>query len=162
VSGIVFRIRPRGAATGSTPAADPWSEIRTAAIGRDAPHGDRLTCEVAARYWVRRGEAAFERGDRPAMTVAFDSALALAPGNADLCSYLGAFYGQNGMLAESIPLLTAAVENEPLSVRGWTNLGFALLASGRRDEGRAALVESLRIQPNQDEVRTVLRRLGTR
>jgi Tfp pilus assembly protein PilF len=96
------------------------------------------------------------------MAAAFDSALAIAPAHADLCSSLGAFYGQNGMLAESIPLLRVAVRSEPLSVRGWTNLGFALLASGRRDEGRAALEESLRIQPNQDEVRAVLRQLGAR
>lgn len=162
VTGIVFRIRPRGAPPDSMALLDPWSLFRTTAIRRDAPAGDRLTREVAARYWVRRGEAAFERGDRPAMAAAFDSALAIAPGNADLCSYLGAFYGQNGMLAASIPLLRAAVESEPLSVRGWTNLGFALLSSGQRAEGRAALEESLRIQPNQDEVAAVLRQLGPR
>jgi len=162
VTGIVFRIRPRHAPEDSAAALDPWALLSTDAIRRDAPGGDRATREVAARYWVRRGEAAFERGDRTAMAAAFDSALAVAPANADLCSYLGAFYGQNEMLAASIPLLRAAVESDPLSVRGWTNLGFALLASGQRAAGRAALEESLRIQPHQDEVVQILRQLGPR
>jgi hypothetical protein len=162
VTGIVFRVRPHGAAgttPGMTQAGDPGAPLATTAIRRDAPHGDRATREVAARYWVRRGEAAFERGDRTAMAAAFDSALAIAPGNADLASYLGAFHGQNGMVEVALPLLRAAVAHDPLSVRGWTNLGFALLAAGRRDEGRAALEESLRIQPAQDEVAAVLSRL---
>ena len=157
-SGLLMRIRPRGTPP-SAPPSDPWAGIHTRAIENDARNGDPLTREVAARYWVRRGEAAFERSDRAAVTAAFDSALALAPQNADLCSYMGAFYAQNDMLDEAIPLLERAVEENPLSVRGWTNLGLALIKMGRRDEGKAALRESLRIQPDQEQIVAILRQL---
>ncbi len=83
------------------------------------------------------------------MAAAFDSALALAGDSPDLTSYLGAFHAQNDMLEPAIPLLEAAVRQNPLSVRGWTNLGLALIKAGRRPEGIAALRESLRIQPDQ-------------
>ncbi len=170
VVGLVFRIRPgpastdSAAATAARAAADrsAWSVIRTEAIRRDAVHGDALTREVAARYWVRRGEAAFERVDPAAMAAAFDSALALAPDNADLHSYLGAFYGQNDRLPEAIPLLRRAVHLDPLSTRGWTNLGLALAKAGRREEAILALEESLRIQPGQDAITHLLAQLRRR
>ncbi len=164
VEGLVFRLQPRPASgrDSTDVATDPWARIRTGAIQHDTRRGDYLTREVAARYWVRRGEAAFERNDRRAMAAAFDSALAIAPKNADLYSYLGAFYGQNDMLQAAIPLLEKAVHLEPLSVRGWTNLGLALVKSGRRDEGRAALEESLRIQPHQDGIAALVAQLRAR
>jgi tetratricopeptide (TPR) repeat protein len=161
-SGLVMRLRPQSAAADTAapaPAVDPWSEVEVAAIRQDAPHGDALTREVAARYWVRRGEGAFEQHDLAAMSAAFDSALAIAPASPDLASYLGAFHAQNGMLADSIPLLQQAVRQNPLSVRGWTNLGLALVKSGRRPEGLAALRESLRIQPEQAWVQSTVRQL---
>jgi cytochrome c-type biogenesis protein CcmH/NrfG len=139
---------------------DPWAAVETAAIRQDEMHGDQLTREIGARYWVRRGEAAFERGDLATMQAAFDSALAVAPQSPDLASYLGAFHAQNGMLERAIPLLQQAVRQNPLSVRGWTNLGLALIKSGRRAEGLVALRESLRIQPEQAWVRETVRRLS--
>jgi hypothetical protein len=169
-SGLLMRIRPRGAppeanassaaSTSSASPSDPWAGIETEAIDHDVRNGDALTREVAARYWVRRGEAAFERNDRLTLAAAFDSALTLAPQNPDLCSYMGAFYAQNDMLEQAIPLLERAVQQNPLSVRGWTNLGLALIKMGRRDEGRAALKESLRIQPDQEQIGVILRQLG--
>ncbi len=172
-SGLLMRVRPKGSPAAdslsadssssnskpSTAGADPWAGIHTEAIRRDVIHGDALTREVAARYWVRRGEAAFEHGDPASMQAAFDSALAVAPQNADLSSYLGAFHAQNGMIDRAIPLLERAVRLNPLSVRGWTNLGFALIKSGRKAEGMAALRESLRIQPDQEQVAATLRQL---
>ncbi|HWN81247.1 MAG TPA: DUF2723 domain-containing protein [Candidatus Udaeobacter sp.] len=140
---------------------DPWSQVEMTAIRRDAPRGDELTREVAARYWVRRGEGAFEQLDLPAMRAAFDSALAIAPRSPDLASYLGAFLAQNDMIEDSIPLLQQAVRQNPLSVRGWTNLGLALVKSGRRPEGLRALRESLRIQPEQAWVQQAVRQLGS-
>jgi tetratricopeptide (TPR) repeat protein len=175
-SGLLVRLRPRaGSEPGSPPdsvvagphrpgSPDPWARLRTDAIRRDASGGDQATREIAARYWVRRGEAAFERGDRAAMTAAFDSATVLAPDSPDLASYIGAFQAQNGMIAMAIPFLERAVGRNPLSVRGWTNLGMALVKSGRREEGIAALEESLRIQPDQGPVLALLEQLrsGTR
>jgi tetratricopeptide (TPR) repeat protein len=161
-NGLVVQIRPRRSTAGEPIRLDAQdgSAIRTGAIRRDLVRGDGLTREVAARYWVRRGEGAFERGDSSAMAADFDSALAVAPDNADLASYLGAFYAQNRMLDRALPLLDRAVHLNPLSIRGWTNLGFALVMAGRRAEGEAALRESLRIQPDQEQVRTALRRIG--
>jgi tetratricopeptide (TPR) repeat protein len=164
-SGLLFRIRPREASASAATRADsldPWASVRTDAIRRDVRHRDALTREIAARDWVRRGEAAFTRGDRAAMAAAFDSALAVAPDNADLSSYVGAFHAQNDMLEAAIPLLERAVSQNPLSVRGWTNLGLALVKSGRREDGAAALRESLRIQPGQEQVAAMLRQLGGR
>jgi hypothetical protein len=169
-SGLLMRLRPRGespdpAAPGPADTLadfppDPWARVETTAIRQDQVRGDPLTREVGARYWVRRGEAAFERHDHVAMAAAFDSALAVAPESPDLASYLGAFHAQNEMLERAIPLLQQAVRQNPLSVRGWTNLGLALVKSGRRAEGLAALRESLRIQPEQAWVRETVRRLG--
>jgi len=51
------------------------------------------------------------------------------------------------------------VRQNPLSVRGWTNLGLALVKSGKRPEGLAALRESLRIQPDQGGVQATVRQL---
>ena len=158
--GLVMRLWPLAdSAAARAETGDPWSQVQETAIRRDAPHGDELTREVAARYWVRRGEGAFERHDLPAMHAAFDSALAIAPASPDLASYLGAFLAQNDMLADSIPLLQQAVRQNPLSVRGWTNLGLALVKSGKRPEGLAALRESLRIQPDQGGVQAMVRQL---
>ena len=95
------------------------------------------------------------------MRAAFDSALAIAPRSPDLASYLGAFLAQNDMIEDSIPLLQQAVRQNPLSVRGWTNLGLALVKSGRRPEGLRALRESLRIQPEQAWVQQAVRQLGS-
>jgi tetratricopeptide (TPR) repeat protein len=160
-SGIVMRLWPRDDPEASMPpSTDPWSSVVTAAIQRDQVGGDALTREIGARYWVRRGEAAFERGDRTAMAAAFDSALALAGNSPDLTSYLGAFHAQNDMLEPAIPLLEAAVRENPLSVRGWSNLGLALVKAGRRPEGIAALRESLRIRPDQAPIAEMLRQLG--
>jgi Protein of unknown function (DUF2723) len=160
-SGIVMRLRLAGdAEAASAPAEDPWSRVETEAIRRDQVQGDALTREIAARYWVRRGEAAFERGDTVAMAAAFDSALALAGESPDLTSYLGAFHAQNDMLEPAIPLLEAAVQQNPLSVRGWTNLGLALIKAGRRPEGIAALRESLRIKPDQAAIAGMLRQMS--
>jgi tetratricopeptide (TPR) repeat protein len=160
-SGIVMRLRsPGDPDTSLASGVDPWSLVETEAIRRDQVHGDPLTREIAARYWVRRGEGAFERGDRSAMAAAFDSALALAGESPDLTSYLGAFHAQNDMLAPAIPLLEAAVRANPLSVRGWTNLGLALIKAGRRPEGIAALRESLRIQPDQAAIAGIVRQFG--
>jgi len=163
--GLVMQLRLRSStpdmpvASPRPPDPDPWSAVEMAAIRRDAPHGDEPTREVAARYWVRRGEGAFEQFDLVAMTAAFDSALAIAPASPDLSSYLGAFLAQNDMIERSIPLLQQAVRQNPLSVRGWTNLGLALVKSGRRPEGLAALRESLRIQPEQAWVQSMVRQL---
>ena len=163
--GLVMQLRSRSstpdvpAASPRPPDPDPWSLVEMTAIRQDAPHGDALTREVAARYWVRSGEGAFERFDLAAMSAAFDSALAIAPASPDLASYLGAFLAQNDMIERSIPLLQQAVRQNPLSVRGWTNLGLALVKSGRRPEGLAALRESLRIQPEQAWVQSTVRQL---
>ena len=160
-NGIVMRLRsPGDPDTSLASPVDPWSLVETEAIRRDQVHGDALTREIAARYWVRRGEGAFERGDRSAMAAAFDSALALAGDSPDLTSYLGAFHAQNDMLAPAIPLLEAAVRANPISVRGWTNLGLALIKAGRRPEGIAALRESLRIQPDQAAIAGIVRQLA--
>jgi aspartate beta-hydroxylase len=74
--------------------------------------------------------------------------LRLSADNAEALGGLAMIHLHRGEGVQAVALLEAAARAAPSDAVGWKNLGLARLATGRVDEARADLEESLRLDPD--------------
>lgn len=115
---------------------------------------------LAEAYAIRGQLLAQTTWDWEGATEDFDRALALAPGDADILRKKGAWLlAPQGRLSEAIQVLGRSTELDPLSVSGWTSLGFLQASVTQGVDGEKALLRALEIDPDNDYV---LQALGVR
>jgi serine/threonine protein kinase/tetratricopeptide (TPR) repeat protein len=76
-------------------------------------------------------------------------ALELAPGNPEVLTEVGVLYMNLRRFDESVDLLAKAVEQDPLSSRGYSQLGYAYRVMDRLEESKAAYQKSLELSPTR-------------
>ncbi len=91
----------------------------------------------------------------------YREALAAAPNYSDNIGRLARLLFSQKRMPEALPLIEQFIAKEPQEFRGYTLYGFALAEVGRKREARAALEESLSLQPNQAPARRLLSQLGS-
>jgi len=96
----------------------------------------------SAQAYYSLGNTYFEMGHPDTAIMAFEAAVRLEPYYAEAHFNLGAVRHGLGDIPGAIEAYTAATRAAPTLWRGWNNLGVALLAAGRRDEGAAALARA--------------------
>lgn len=112
---------------------------------------------LAEAFAIRGQLLAQTTWDWEAAAEDFDRALALAPGDADILRKRGAWLlAPQGRLSEAIQQLGRSTELDPLSVSGWTSLGFLQASVTRGSDGERALLRALEIDPENDYVRQAL------
>ncbi|MEY2669179.1 MAG: hypothetical protein RJA59_1817 [Pseudomonadota bacterium] len=112
---------------------------------------------LAEAYAIRGQLLAQTTWDWEAAGEDFDRALALAPGDADILRKRGAWLlAPQGRLSEAIQDLRRSTELDPLSVSGWTSLGFLQASVTQGADGERALLRALEIDPENDYVRQAL------
>ncbi|MEW6337214.1 MAG: alkaline phosphatase family protein [Acidobacteriota bacterium] len=123
---------------------------------------------IAVALGVREREMAvvqlaldyLQRGDPARAEAVFAEGRRRLPDAAVIWLNSGVFLGERGRLEEARTCLERAVALAPANPAAHRNLGTARLALGDRAGARAALAESLRLDPNQPEVRRQFEALG--
>jgi len=94
--------------------------------------------ERGARAWAERGASSFQRRDWPGAIAAFERAVTLEPGVADLHANLGVARMEGGDVQGAIAALSSALVLDPRSARAFQNRGQARAKGG---DHRGALVD---------------------
>ncbi len=94
--------------------------------------------ERGARAWAERGASSFQRRDWPGAIAAFERAVRLEPGVADLHANLGVARMEGGDVQGAIAALSSAIDLDPRSARALQNRGQARAKVG---DHRGALVD---------------------
>jgi serine/threonine-protein kinase len=91
----------------------------------------------------------FETGvDFPQAREAYELALTLAPGNAEVLRTSGSFLFLIGQFEQGISAARRAVALDPLDRRAHNTLGYGLYFARRYEEAIAALSDSINVDPN--------------
>jgi tetratricopeptide (TPR) repeat protein len=123
---------------------------------------------IAVALGVREREMAvvqlaldyMQRGDPAKAEAVFAEGRRRLPDSPLIWLNSGVFLGERGRLEEARACLERAVALAPANPAAHRNLGSARLALGDRAGARASLADSLRLDPNQPEVRRQLEALG--
>ncbi len=97
---------------------------------------------------LAQGCAAFAAGQLTEAEAAFRDMLAVAPGDAEAMSNLGAVLNASQRPAQAEAACRSAIAVQPSLWAAWGNLGTALHRQQRYDEAVAAYAEALRRNPN--------------
>lgn len=97
-----------------------------------------------------RGQAALVLGMRELAREAFDSMLALWPGDAYALASRAHLSAQTGNSAAAIADYRALLAGSPDKAVSWFNLGFLLEQQGQLDESRAALQRAVELDAKLD------------
>ena len=115
----------------------------------------RDSADAYAHYW--RGVAEDRAGQTAASLDALQRAVRLAPHLTEARARLGEELAAAGRWADAVPVLEAAVAQDPLRHAGaWNNLGFARLNAGRLDAALSALRRSVALDPRSARARANL------
>jgi predicted TPR repeat methyltransferase len=102
-----------------------------------------------ARLLFLQGVQAFQAGDLDAADRHFEASLQRLPGRPSTLMNLAAVRIRLGRPAEALPLLDAALAQEPTDAEAWGHRGTALAALGRTEEAVAAFDRVLALAPAQ-------------
>ncbi len=133
------------------PAADALPRAREAAaramaLAPDLPEVLEATASLQTNYdW-----------DWPAVEVTTARMLAVAPDDTITLRRASLVAATMGRFEEAVEISRRACEQDPLSARGYMNLGYALHASGRLDEAETALRKALELAPGRAAIRNTL------
>ena len=83
-------------------------------------------------------------------------AMQIAPGDSEVLHYSASLAFNLGRMEEALALSLRAVEQNPLSVGAWTEIGMVRRALGRHAESEAAYRKAMDISPQRVAVRMVL------
>ena len=101
-------------------------------------------------------------GDLDRAVSLFKTVVTREPAHADALVDLGGALLKRGRAAEAAPYFQRAIATGHASVLAWNGLAFARLASGDERGAADALRESLRLQPDQADIRATLQKLEHR
>ena len=129
---------------GDLPSREAFSDAREAAnralaLDRNLAEAHVADATIKQRYdWDWSGaDAAFQR------------AMELEPGNADVLNRAGGLACSLGRFDEALQLRRRAVAQDPLSVAAWANLGFCAGRAGKWEESASAVKKALELNPGQ-------------
>ncbi len=119
---------------------------RALAIAPDLADAHVMLCQIRRMHdWDWKGAEEASR-----------RALQLEPGNAAVTVEAGLLALDLGRLEEAVPLLEAAIAQDPLSSRTYTHLGMAYRAVGRLADAEQAYRKSLELAPQRITVHLML------
>ncbi|MBI5819617.1 MAG: O-antigen ligase family protein [Verrucomicrobia bacterium] len=110
--------------------------------------------------WRRAGLAAFKLGKLDAAVAAFRSGHRLMPDYADLNGELGSLLAMKGDFPEAARLLTRAAELYPRDAKNFAKLALVRLSLKETEAARQAFEEAKRLEPNNELVRWVEKKLN--
>ncbi len=129
----------------------------------DAVASYKKAIEIDDRYpqaWFNLGMVHFEEGDLTEGRNAFLKAVKLDPDNPVAFNNLAVIMRKEGRPHEALKLVNKAIELLPDYARAWHNKGIALIDSGQEEQGTKCLIQALKFDPDSDETRTELKKLG--
>jgi TolB-like protein len=114
----------------------------------DAHQALELAPELAQAYLVLAEVAELGNLDFTQANEAYERALALAPGNAQVLRLSGTFAARMGHFDAGLTALRRALVLDPLARASYSMLGAALYAARRYEEAVAVLTEGISIAPD--------------
>lgn len=144
---LAYKLALANRALGNLEAARGWLQRRGDANA--APKmDDPLLLEVAqlslsARFFVKAGEWALERGDLPAAVEALRNAVALAPDAADIRLTYARLLEQDGKPAAAEREVRRLLDADAQSAKAWYQLAWLLRHAQPPEEAQAAAERSL-------------------
>ena len=106
---------------------------------------------------TKLGVVRMRSGSRDEAIGLLQRAVELDPRSAEALLYLAGALAASGRPAEAVPIFERALAAGPRSTMALNGLGLTRLELGDRSGAAAALRESLRLDPNQPEIRSALR-----
>lgn len=144
------RPAPPGAAARTPPTSSLNETARRFGLTPVAPPGvESVPAPGAATLeeFVNLGDGFFEARQFAAAALAYERALALAPGDAELHNNLGLTLHYVGRSAEALATLREGVARDPSHQRAWLTLGFVSLQTGNAAQARESLQRALELGP---------------
>ena len=145
------RAYARDADLGSVPITEGYGRAREA-VERSLELEPDLAEAHAAMGWIQMN---FDRNWRGAES-SFARALELAPGNAIVLRWAGVLARARGHIEEAMGLFKRALEQDPLSVPAYLNLGMGFMSLDRFTEAYSAFRKTLEVGPQSSATRAHL------
>ncbi|RME56919.1 MAG: tetratricopeptide repeat protein, partial [Deltaproteobacteria bacterium] len=158
--GILFRItaEPLPLSAGVFDEQERWfAPFRR--IVADLDPADWTGVENYVRVWNILGEYYDRRGDRKAAERAFREALSIAPEDPTALTNLGSLHARRGAWETAAALFERAIEADPTYLLAYDHLAAVSVACHAYDRAVELLETSLRIAPDQPEIRLRLARI---